>query len=202
MEIKSFKLKNKNNANVFLVATQNGEFELHSEAIVKHNIKKGEVADEVFAVAQGESAVLIATEKATKYLASKLKTEQQIKDYLFKQGYHKPTVEAVLNKLKDYGLINDAYFAKSYIASNKNFSANKLKQKLMGFGVKPDTVAEMLSEIDDLPTCQAHAKKFLKNKEINTQTMEKLTRHLASKGYNFDTIKRTLSALKFDLDEI
>lgn len=201
MEIKSFKLKNKNNSNIFLVATQNGEFELHSEAIVKHNIKKGEVADEVFAAAEGESAVLIATEKATKYLAGKLKTEQQIKDYLYKQGYHKPTVEAVLSKLKTYGLINDAYFAKSYISSNKNFSTNKLKQKLIGFGIKPDLAAEMLGEIDDFPTCQAHAQKFLKNKEKNKQTFEKLTRHLASKGYDFDTIKRTLTAIKFELDE-
>ena len=82
MEIKSFKLKNKNNTNIFLVLTDCGEFELHSEAIVKHNIKKGEVADEVFQAALAESSALIATEKATKYLASKLKTEQQIKDYL------------------------------------------------------------------------------------------------------------------------
>lgn len=200
MEIKSIKLKNKNNTNVFLVLTDCGEFEFHSEAIVKHSIKKGEVADDVFQLALQESSALIATEKATKYLASKLKTEQQIKDYLYKQGNHKSTVEAVLNKLKEYGLINDEYFAKSYISSNKNFSTNKLKQKLIGFGVKQDVLAELLCEINDYPTCKTHAQKFLKNKEINNQTLEKLTRHLASKGYNFDTIKSVLNDLKFEID--
>ncbi len=200
MEIKALKLKNKNNPNVFVVLTDCGEFELHSEPIVKHAIKKGEVADDVFNLAVAESSALIATEKATKYLANKLKTEQQIKDYLYKQGYHKSTVEAVLNKLKEYGLINDAYFAKSYIASNKNFSTNKLKQKLISFGVKQDVLSEFLLDVDDYPSCKIHAQKFLKNKEINKQTIEKLTRNLASKGYNFETIKRVFNDIKLDFE--
>lgn len=200
MEIKSIKLKSKKNANVFSVLTDVGEFELHSEPIVKHGIKKGELADDVFKQAQEESAVLIATEKATKYLASKLKTEQQIKDYLYKQGFHKNTVNEVLNKLKTYGIINDAYFAKSYIASNKNYSTNKLKQKLISFGVKPEDMAELLTEIDDIPSCKIHAQKYMKNKECCKENLEKLIRHLAGKGYSFDAIKKVLNDLKFELD--
>ena len=201
MEIKSIKLKTKKNANVFSVLTDVGEFELHSEPIVRHGIKKGEVADEVFQLAMAESNTLIATEKATKYLASKLKTEQQTKDYLYKQGFHKNTVDEVISKLANYGLINDSFYAKSYIASNKNFSTNKLKQKLISFGVKQDIIQELLNDIDDYSSCQNHALKFLKNKELNKQTFEKLTRHLIGKGYQYETIKHVLSKFNLDFSE-
>ena len=41
MEIYSFKLKSKTNSNVFVVATSEGEFILHSDIIVKYKIEKG-----------------------------------------------------------------------------------------------------------------------------------------------------------------
>ncbi len=200
MKINSIKLKNKNNTNVFVVNTDGGSFELHSESIVKHSIKKGEVEDEIFSSAVAESSILIALEKVTKYLSSKLKTEQQIKDYLYKQGYHKQTVNAVIDKLKEYCIINDENFAKSYINSNPNYSTNKLKQKLISFGVKANIIDEVLLNKDDGEICLKQAQKFLKNKNL-AEVKDKLIRHLSGKGYNYETIKSTLNKLNVELEE-
>lgn len=201
MEILSIKLKLKNNPNVFLCSTSDGEFELHSDIIVKNNITNGEIDDEKFFVSVQESSEIIAFNVVMKYLSSKLKTEQQIKDYLYKKNYHKPTVESVVAKLKDYKIIDDKNYAESYVNCNPNFSKNKLKQKLFSCGIKSDIVEESLTEIDDQESCKKNAEKFLKNKELNKQTTEKLIRRLQSMGYGWDAIKSTLNSLKAEYEE-
>ena len=61
--------------------TNMGEFELHSDIIVKAGIKIGQIDDDKLQIAVQESSEIIAFNLATKYISSKLKTEQQIKDY-------------------------------------------------------------------------------------------------------------------------
>ena len=201
MEIINLKLKSKNNANLFICSTDIGEFELHSDVIVKSSIKAGEFEEQKFMQAVQESSEIIAFNIATKYISSKLKTEQQIKDYLYKKDYHKQTVDAVLEKLKEYKIIDDKTYAEAYAKSNPNFSKNKLKQKLFLNGIKSQIVDESLTEIDDEKSCLKNAEKFLRNKVVDKPTVEKLIRRLQGMGYNWDTIKSTLNAIKFNIDD-
>lgn len=201
MEIISFKLKSKNNANVFIIDTSEGEYVLHSDIIVKNKIQKGVINDNIFFEAVDESSVLIAFNLATKYISSKLKTEQQIKDYLYKKDFHKNTVETVIEKLREYKIIDDKNFAESYAKSNPNFSKNKLKQKLFLVGVKSNVVDESLLEIDDYESCKVNAEKYLRNKVVDKATIEKLIRRLQGMGYTWDTIKRMLNYLKCETEE-
>ena len=193
MIINSMKLKTKNNPNIFVVETDEGDFELHSDIIVKNKIVKGVINDNIFYESVQQSSEIIAFNLATKYISSRLKTEQQIKDYLYKKGYHANTVNPVIQKLKDYSIIDDKMYASSYIKANPNFSKNKLKAKLSQFGIKNDIYEDLLQEIDDFDACFSSAKKFLKNKDVDKQTIEKLSRRLASQGYNWSTIKSVLN---------
>ena len=129
MEILSINLKSKRNTNIFIVSTDAGEFEMHSDIIVKNNIKLGLINDNYFFESVNESAEIIAFNLCVKYISSKLKTERQIKDYLYKHEYHKNIVDAVVEKLKNYKIIDDKMYAETYIRSNSNFSKNKVKQK-------------------------------------------------------------------------
>lgn len=201
MEIKKLKLKSKNNANIFIAETDQGEFELHSDIIVKAGIKIGQIEEKDFYSALDESSKLIAFNLCVKYIGAKLKTEKQIKDYLYKKDYKTNTIKAVLEKLKEYGIINDSTYAEMYIRSNSNFSKNKLKQKLRSFGVKDDNMDSFVEEIDDTPTCFRQAEKFFKNKDITKENIEKLTRRLASQGYNWDTIKIVLQKFKSEVGD-
>ena len=198
MDILNLKLKSKNNANVFICSTNEGEFELHSDIIVKSGIKIGEIEDEKFYNAVQESGEIIAFNLAAKYVGSRLKTEQQIKDYLYKKDFHKPTVDVVIEKLKEYKIIDDKNYAETYARSNPNFSKNKLKQKLFMSGVKSQIVDESLLEVDDESSCKKNAEKYLRNKIINKQIIEKLIRRLQGMGYSWETIKYTLNYLKFE----
>ncbi len=202
MEIKTFKLKSKTNSNVFEVETSKGIFMLYADVMVKCKISKGEIDDESFALAVKESAVLIATDLAVKYLTSAIKTEKQLKDYLFKKGYDSETICKVIEKLKRYNLLDDKNFSVNYIKCNPKFSANKLKQKLSGFGVKKEVYLPLFEDFDDTEICYTTAQKFLKNKVVDKKTTEKLVRHLTNKGFNFGTIKTILNRLKIESEDI
>jgi len=201
MKILNISLKSKRNPNIFNIETDVGVFEMHSDIIVKNAIKLGEINDEIFYSSVQESSEIIAFNLCTKYISSRLKTEKQIKDYLYKHEYKKNTVESVIEKLKNYGIVDDKIYAESYIKSNSNFSKNKVKQKLMQAGVKNENFDEQISEIDEFESCVKHTEKFFKNREINKQNLEKLIRRLSGMGYTWDTIKSVLNKLKINAEE-
>lgn len=198
MQINSFKLKSKTNANKFVVNTDSGEFLLHADAIVKYHISKGKVDDKAFYLALDESNKIICLDMATKYLSNTIKTERQVKDYLYKKGCEASSINYAIDKLKEYGIINDETFAKSYTASNPRFSRGKLNQKLNGFGVKNFDVSSIVDDEQESNNCLISAQKFVKNKELTKQVADKLVRHLQSKGFNWDTIKPVLTKLKLE----
>ncbi len=201
MFIKGLKLKSKSASTFVAVDAGGNEYLLHSDAIVQYKIKSGEVDNDTFFACVELSSNLIATNLAVKYLNSSIKTEKQIKDYLYKKGYHSPSVNYAIKKLKEYNMINDMQYATSYINSNPNFSKKKLQQKLATVGIKKDEIAENLSEIDELPSCLKSAQKFVRSHTMDQKNLQKLTRHLAGQGYGWDTIRHALSKLDFDVDE-
>ncbi len=201
MEIFSIRLKSTRNSNIFLVTSEMGEHLFHSDAIVKYGIVGGQNDDEKFNLALRESGELIAFESASKYMSSSVKTEKQLRDYLYKKEFKKPTIDAVIDKLTSYHIIDDLAYAKMYMRSNPNYSKNKIKQKLFLSGVKSDIVDEVLADHEDFDGCLTNAKKFLKNKPFDKTIYEKLIRRLMGQGYNYETIKKVLNELKFDLEE-
>lgn len=201
MKIIKISLKSKRNPNIFNVETDSEIYEIHSDIIVKNSIKLGEVENEIFFNSVNESAELIAFNICTKYISSRLKTEKQIKDYLYKHEYKKSVVDAVIEKLKNYGIIDDKLYVESYIKSNANFSKNKVKQKLKIAGVKDENFEVQLDDICDENSCIKHAQKFFKTREINKQNIDKLIRRLSGMGYNWDTIKSVLNQLKIEAEE-
>ena len=198
MKILSLKLKSKKDANVFVASTDIGEYDLFSEIIVKYSLGNGEIDDEKFKRAVKESAEKIAFNVAVKYASSKLKTEKQIRDYLYKKEFKKATILPVIEKLKEYGVIDDKIYMESYIKSNPNFSKNKLKQKLIMSGISKDLIDEKLNDLEDEDSCLTNAKKFLKNKIMDQKTREKLIRRLTYLGYSWDSINSVLKTLNFD----
>lgn len=201
MEIFSIRLKSIRNSNIFLATTEVGDFVLHGDLIVKYGIVGGANDDEKFEKALKESQHLIALEMANKYISCSIKTEKQLKDYLYKKEFKKQTIETVISKLKEYNIIDDKNFAKLYIQSNPNFSRNKIKQKLFSFGVKLEDFEELLMRVEDFEGCKKNANKFLKGKNIDKALYEKLVRRLLGQGYTYETIKNVLSELKMEIEE-
>lgn len=200
MKITKLKLKSKNNPNIFIATTETLDYVLHADMIVKYSIHLGEIDEDKLKKCERDSAEIIALDLAVKYMANAVKSTKQVRDYLKKKGYDNDIIRSVLDKLKEYNLINDESFADNYISSNPKFSTLKLKQKLASFGLNQDIISTKLEEIDEYPACKMQAEKFIKNKPMDEKLKEKLIRRLNYQGYKFDTIRRVLNEL--DLGDV
>lgn len=157
MFIKGLKLKSKSASTFVAVDAGGNEYLLHSDAIVQYKIKSGEVDNDTFFACVELSSNLIATNLAVKYLNSSIKTEKQIKDYLYKKGYHSPSVNYAIKKdeiAENLSEIDELpsclksaqKFVRSHTMDQKNLQ--KLTRHLAGQGYGWDTIRHALSKLD------------------------------------------------------
>ena len=176
---------------------------LNAETIVKNGIKIGkEISKQEIENAQAENEKLVAFDKCLKLLSIP-KTEKQVKDYLFGKGYTKKTVDYCIEKLNEYNYLNDEAFANLYVKSyslkkGKRLLEFELKSKGVSQEIINNVLANYESKEEDLLFL---AEKFIKNKEKNKKTAQKLTAHLFSKGFGLDEINPVVKKLIFDLEE-
>lgn len=177
---------------------------LQLETIYKHKIKVGsEISEQEFLQIKEESDRLTCFSKALSYISSRLKTEKQMKTYLLGKGYSISVASEAIEKLKEYGYLNDEYYAKTFAEfASKNKGKLYVKQQLFQKGVSGDIVDDlMLSLNDDNEACQKIAEKWLKNKTLplDKKDKEKLYRFLLSRGFEYETIRHVLLSFKEDV---
>ncbi len=145
--------------------------------------------------------------KAYFYLKFRLRTEKELRNYLIKKIKDKhwslDDVEKVINILKDQGLIDDEKFIKAYINDRNNFKPKgkkllikELKQK----GIKEDLLEKYFSEneLDEEELAfEVLKKRWSKlNRLDEKKRSEKAIRLLLSRGFSFETAKKTYKKLK------
>ena len=194
--------KNKNNLNLFV----DGEFYsgITKEVAISNNFfvgKKVEKQDLDRIILQSQSKEAFA--KATDFLATRLYSQKELKTKLFAKGFDKQAIDLAIDKLKEYGYINDHEFAKIFVEQNKNKSLQTIKNKLFEKGVDKkiaEDVLKNISEQDQFESCLVAANKFVKNKD-KEGVKEKLFAHLYRKGFSVDIIKKTIKKVcGFDPD--
>ena len=163
----SVQKNNKNRVNVFI----DDDFYtgLSIESVYKYGLKVGqdidkEKLDQI--VVENEKATAIS--KATAYISKTIKTKRQVKDYLVKKGYSEELAYQVVDKLKEYGYIDDKEYSKRYLEStNKTQGVRLAEYKLMAKGVKKEDIETALnqSEIEYEKSALALAEKYLKKVE-------------------------------------
>ncbi len=167
------------------------------ETAVKHHLKSGIQVDtdklnEIISQSQTQEAF----QKATDYVLKNLKTKRQVKDYLVKKGYSEEVAWQCVDKLKEYGYIDDVEFAKRYIEISSQKQGRRLTEfKLMQKGIKKEDIflAYEQLDFDDSEDAKLVAQKYLKNKQITKETLAKAYRYLVGKGFNYDQITLALS---------
>ena len=191
--------KNKNRVNIFI----DGSFfcGLFTETAVLFGLKVGKVIDEnKINEAIRESEQKRAFEKSLDYLSDRLHSKRELTNKLLKKGFDKNSIDGAINKLEEYGYINDSTFAKSYISQNSKYSKAQLKAKLISKGIDRGIIdynlSEFFNEDSEFELCKQQAVKYLKSKKSGEKNLkQKLTASLARKGFSFDNIKKTIKEL-------
>lgn len=189
---------------VYIDDKYEGTFE--AEILARYKLKTGqELAREELEKIKIANGDLACFDRGLGALEKSMKTEKMLYDYLVGKAYPEECIERAIEKLKDYGYIDDNVFAENFIRSYSHMKGRKkLKYDLLGKGVAPDIIEDKLNELvsdeEQTEVCLRHAKKYLKNKEFNEKTKQKLYAHLLSKGYDYSCISKVIKEVCDDRD--
>lgn len=178
---------------------------MEAEVLARHSLKTGQEFDKNFfdelILENGDYACF---NRALGLLAKLMKTEKQLRDYLKEKKYPKVCIDKAIEKLKEYGYINDEAYAENYInLSSASKSRRKIKYELLSKGVKEEIIENALESFTDeneYDVCLKFAEKYLKNKQIDLKTKQKFYSHLAGKGFGFSDIARAWEEVTNDRD--
>lgn len=140
--------------------------------------------------------------KALEFLSYRPRSEKEVRDKLKLKKVDPPTIDKIIAKLIDKKFINDEEFARQWIESRLRFKPRSLrlvKMELKQKGISQEIIEsriknqELGSESDLESAKKLVEKRIGRLKGLPKQKIyEKLGRYLASKGFNWDTIKKAV----------
>lgn len=190
-------VKDKTRCNIYI----DGRFccGLTMETVVKNRLKVGKIVSaEELSVMQLESEKNTAFDKALTFLSATRKTEKEIRSHLSKKGYLPAVIDYAVEKLREYGFINDEEYAEAYTESaSKKKGGRLIRMELKNKGLSEEAIENALSELDEgqeLETAKGILEKYMRGKTADKATLQKAYRHLMSKGFDYDTAKAAIDA--------
>ncbi len=195
--------KNKTRVNIYV----DGEFfcGLNSEVLFSNQIKVGSEVDE-----QRLKALIFESEvkKGVSYvfglLAKKPYAEREIKTKLYQKGYSSEAAQKIIENIKEYKLIDDSDYAKTYVDSNKTKSKREIEFNLSQKGIDKHIIQNAVNDIendDEMAKIDTITAKYMKNKPKTGENLQKLFRYLQGKGFEFELIKNKISKLKEQVND-
>ncbi|MPM23564.1 Regulatory protein RecX [bioreactor metagenome] len=193
--------KDKNRVNIYV----NDEFFLaiFTELVYEFNLKKGMLIEkEHLKEILDKEMYVKAKNKALNILSKADQSERKIREKLSNE-FEEYTINEVIDFLKNNKFIDDELLASKIVNTNINLNRcgkNKIRQNLYNKGINSESISEALCEIDEnveFENAMYLAKKRyqrVKN-EDKRKIYQKISQHLAYKGFNYDIIKKVLNKL-------
>ena len=205
-------IKDKTRCNVYV----DGRFYcgITLEAAVKHRLKAGlTVSEDFLDKIQSESEKNAALDKALTHISAYSRTKKEVRQFLRRKGYLASVEEYVIEKMKSYGFLNDAAYAKSYALSALKRKGRKLIEfELLSKGIeKEDIEAAFDGLADEEDFCKDDGKgdglengavetrerraaediaaKYMRGKIAEKNVLAALYRRLISRGFPGDIVK-------------
>ncbi|MCM3569439.1 recombination regulator RecX [Neobacillus mesonae] len=192
--------KNQDRYNIFMDYGKGEQFafSVDSDILIKFQLKKGMELDEFSIVEIGyQDDIRKAYNLAVQFLARRIRSEKEIRDYLNKKEVEHPVIHEVIHKLKGQKYINDAEFAKAFVRTMANTTDKgsdvirmELKEKGIAEEIQNQALAEYPKEQQIEKAIKIGEKFFKKpSKDSIKIQRQKLEQQLLRKGYSFEMIQ-------------
>jgi regulatory protein len=139
---------------------------------------------------------------SVRYLSFRQRSEKELREYLTKKQCDPLICKRIINSLTRDKFLNDEEFARMWIRERtliKPKAIRVIKMELKQKGISKELIESAFENSDDSPIDLDLALKLAEKKlrTIHDQTdkykvKEKLGRYLASKGFDWDTIKAAI----------
>ena len=130
------------------------------------------------------------------------RSAREIANALKRKGYVEPCVNAVVDRLRENGLIDDARYAQrmAEVQANKPVGLYAFKRKLKAKGISDDDAEEALSAFDDgqqqAAALEAARRLWRKYEGLPPrEARAKLSQALARRGFSWDAIESAVEEI-------
>lgn len=179
------------------------EFSLSADALLDERLVPGQELDEQQLKSYKKlSADDRAFTLALAYIARRMRSTWELRDYFRRKGYDEALGDQILERLNRLGYINDDAFAEAWVRNRRllrSTSKRRLTQELRQKHVAEDVIERVLrdDETDERQLLRELVTK--KRRQSRYQDNLKLMQYLARQGFGYDDIKAVLSVDDADL---
>ena len=169
--------------------------DIDDETVYKMSIKKGdEVSDEFLSEIKHLSQLQGAKRAGARLLTASMKSRYDFEMKLVQKGFERDAVRQAADFFEEKGFLNDAVYAKAYVAdalSLKKQGAAKIRMTLKSKGISGDIIDALLADTDESEEENLKAlveREFARMPVRDKKHIDKLKRKLYSKGYGIGDI--------------
>ena len=183
--------KNKERVNLFL----DDAFAFGVSLNVALNLKKGQfLSDEEITQLKFNDQAEQAYQKSLNFLSYRVRSKQEIKQYLQKKDFGEEAIEIAIEQLIDKGYLNDAEFGRLWVENRNRFNPKgktALRYELRAKGLNEADIEKALDGLDEENLAwQAVQKQLTRWQSLDNLTFkQKLNGHLARRGFSYDIIQ-------------
>lgn len=204
MRIEKYELTKKNIYNVYL---SNGEvLELNGKVITDNELLiKKDIDNELYDKLKRDNTICILVDTSVKYIDRRLRSINELRDYLKNKEEDTIIIEEVIDKLIDYKYLDDDRFTKAFIKDKLNFTNwgdYKIKNELKRLGVNEEIIYNNMTSIDDNIFYERINK--IIDKDISTnkkysgiKLKKKIYNHLLTLGYSKEKVISIINNYNF-----
>ena len=176
-------------------------FSLEAEVAVKEGLQVGQElsANQIEALTRSDHFHRCLN-AAAHYLSYRPRSEFELRERLHQRGFEGDSVEAVLAKLKEQGLVDDTAFAQFWKDNRESFSPRSqwlTKLELRQKGVASDIIDRVVDDIDNDDS--AYRAALSKARSLPLADYESFRRRLGEylkrRGFGYGVINHTLERL-------
>lgn len=204
MKIEKYELTKKNIYNVYL---SNGEvLELNGKVITDNELLiKKDIDNELYDKLKRDNTICILVDTSVKYIDRRLRSINELRDYLKNKEEDTIIIEEVIDKLIDYKYLDDDRFTKAFIKDKLNFTNwgdYKIKNELKRLGVNEEIIYNNISNIDDNIYYERINKIIdkdisIKKKYSGIKLKNKIYNHLLTLGYSKEKVISIINNYNF-----
>ena len=139
---------------------------------------------------------------ALRFLAQRPRTEQEVRRRLQRAGADEASVEGVLDRLRQHGLVNDTAFAQYWVEQRQTFrprGARLLRAELRQHGIDAASAEAAAGTTEASATDDAYraaARRARQLTSLDERTFKsRLSQFLTRRGFDWDTISAVVDRL-------
>jgi len=176
-------------------------FSLEAEVAVREGLKVGQelATDQIEALARLDS-VQRCLNVATRYLSYRPRSESELRERLCQRGFDGDSVEVVLGRLREQGLVNDVDFAQFWQDNRQSFSPRSrwlTRLELRRKGVAEEIIDQVVSAASDDDSAYRAALGRARRLPVSDYQgfRRRLGGYLKRRGFSYGVINNTVEQL-------